>query len=358
MEILAADEDLQVQRLLFQYDLYPYQFVRQGNIIKVETAIGTFALKQKSITRNEIEHLKTAYNLARNLAVDALCPLPTKYGDLVIQGNGEIGYYLLPWFEQTVPESDLLQRYARLFLKTAQMHHQTLDGEDNPASLYQSMIQLLSGRQSVWETFVLAAEHHTYPSPFEQLVLSSAGGYLSNIQRALTYFQEALKVDEGSEKPKEDEKKRSLRRALCHGRLNPLHLVIEDEKCFLINFENCSFGFFIIEAASLFEQASTVLAGSLVPWKEWIRVYLEACPLIEDETAFLFHFLSCSRTSVDLLENYEKESEKNELWFTKRWMAIQETQAAMMAAFQNYFASKEKEDSPNAEKENVAKTEN
>ncbi|MFT8391213.1 MAG: spore coat protein YsxE, partial [Sporolactobacillus sp.] len=286
-----VDQDLLVQRLLFQYDLNPYQFSKQGNVIKVETIIGNFALKEKPMTRNQLSHLLTAYQLASGLAIDALTPLPSKYGDLVIQGDGDIGHYLLPWFEETVPSSDLLTRYSRLFLKAGQMHHQTMKGDDDPEPLYQSMLQFLGYRQSIWENFVLQAEHHVYPSPFEQLVLSSAGGYLTNIQRSLTYFQDALKNEEETENPA----KKGLRRALCHGRLNPLHLVIENEKCYLINFEECSYGLFIIEAAALFEQASAVLTRPHLPWKEWVASYLHACPLTENETAFLFHYIICPR---------------------------------------------------------------
>lgn len=337
---MATEPDLQVRRLLFQYDLFPYQFSQHGSVMKIETVIGNFALKQKKITRNQINHLLTAYKLAGKLAIDALSPLPSKYGDLVIQGDGDSGYYLLPWFEETVPESDLLTRYTRLFLKAGQMHQQTLRGDDNPDQLYQSMVQLLTGRQNIWERFVQEAEYHVYPSPFEQLVLSSAGGYLTNLQNALLYFQGTQKeVEEGTE----NAAKKGMRRALCHGRLNPLHIVIENEKCYLINFEECSYGIFIIEAASLFEQASAVLSKPHLPWKAWISSYLAACPLTDNETTFLFHYLMCPLAPINLLEKYRLQHDQSEFWFTQHWITLQRAQSEMIRAFQGYYEEKQKQ---------------
>ncbi|MFT8873057.1 MAG: spore coat protein YsxE [Sporolactobacillus sp.] len=341
---MTGDQDAPIKRLLFEYDLLPLQIIRYGKLYRIETPGGSFALKSKSINHTIVDRLRVAYRLSAKLMIDALCPLPSKYGDLVIEQQNGIGSYLLPWIEETVAADDLHSRYARLFLKTGQMHRQTLDGEEEAQLVYQAMAERLPDRLGIWETFVSAAEHHLYPSPFEQLVLEASGGYLTDLQRAMTFFREALQPKESDEQVD----KRVLRRAFCHGRLSPLHVLIDHEKSYFINFEHSSYGPCVIEAAALFEQACAVQPADQKEWGEWINAYLSACPLNDEETAFLFHYLISPRAPTDLLAQYMNAHDESELWFTKRWMKLQRAQTAMLEAFRDYFNRKQQ---TNAEQE-------
>lgn len=340
---MAPGEDLRFNRILFQYDLVPLNMDARGNVIKVETVNGTFALKQKKMTERQVAHLHKAYALAGRLIIDAVNPLPSKYGDLVIQGE-EKSYYLMPWFEETVPDSDLGERYRHLFVRAAQLHRQTVQEGKDASDLYRTTAQLVGSRQFEWERFLNKAEHQIYPSPFEQSVLSSAAESLGSMQQASAYFSRGEEKDE-------DGSGKMLRRALCHGRLSPLHLLIEGERSVLSNFEESEEDFFIIETAALFEQASVMLPAGGTSWDGMLRSYLSECPLSEEESAFLYHLLLCPRSQLDLIVQYRRDREQSELWFTKQWMKLNRAHERMIGSLQLFFEQKKKKEEEQKEEE-------
>ncbi|MCO7175520.1 spore coat protein YsxE [Sporolactobacillus kofuensis] len=302
----------QINRILYQYDLYPHHFDDQGNLIKIETYSGTFALKRKALNDQQIRKLQTVYSLARQMTIDAVCPLSSKYGDLIIRTD-ELCYYLMPWFRETVDASDLLERYRHLFIKAGQLHRQTLEKETECMTLYQDMVRVINQRQMVWEQFLYQAEHHVYPSPFEQMVFKSAAIYLVNMQRARDFFSRDHD-DEG--------KGKLMRRALCHGRLSPLHLLIQEERSALTNFENSEYGFFVVEIATLFEQSSVTLGTKKTDWKGFFRSYEAACPMSDEEHEFLLHFLLFPSAHAELLQRYMQTDQRSEQWFVSRWTKL------------------------------------
>ncbi|GGL41316.1 spore coat protein YsxE [Sporolactobacillus putidus] len=346
---MAAGENLHFNRILFQYDLVPLRMDPLGNVIKVETANGTFALKQKKLTDRQIRHLHKAYSLAGRLIIDAVGPLPSKYGDLVVRGE-ENSYYLMPWFEETVPDSDLSERYRHLFVRSAQLHRQTLQEEKDASDLFATAAQMVGARQIEWERFLNRAEHRVYPSPFEQCILSFTADGLNNMQRAFAYFSK------GQEK-NEDGSGKKLRRALCHGRLSPLHLLIEGEKSFLCNFEESEEDFFIIETAALFEQASVMLSPAGESWNRLLHSYFSECPLNEEESEFLFHLLLCPKAPLDLIGEYEENRGHSEQWYTKRWMRLSRAYTEMTGQLQQLLDQKKKKEEEAKKEEEQVKNE-
>lgn len=330
---MEQTDNNRINRILFHYDLAPINLVAGGNLIRVDTYAGTFALKQKALNDRQIRSLQTVYTLARRMVIDAVCPLPSKYGDLVIRGS-EVCYYLMPWFNETVDASNLTERYRHLFVKAGQLHRKTLEKDEDCSALYQSMVRVLNQRQMIWEHFLYKAEHHVYPSPFEQAVLKTAFIYLGNMQVARDFFAKD-KDDEG--------KNKMMRRALCHGRLSPLHLLIENERSCLTNFENSEDGFFIVETASLFEQASATLGLEPVDWRGFFQSYLSACPLNDEEKGFLTHFLLFPSAHAELLSRYVHTKESSEQWFVKRWTNLCHIHQEMFTSIKKEIEAEQKQ---------------
>ncbi|RYM06856.1 spore coat protein YsxE [Sporolactobacillus sp. THM7-7] len=335
-------EDFQIQRILFQYDLVPRRLWNRGSVLKVETSAGFFALKRKKMTDRQVDRVYSVYPLIRSLVIDAVGPLPSKYGDLVV-GDEAYRYYLMPWFEETVPESDLEARYRHLFHKAGELHRQTMREGKGTDGLYRSAFQMVATRYTDWEQFLNMTEHHLYPSPFEQMVMSYSGQALGLFQHALGYFSEraGLNDDASDDRP---------RRALCHGRLSPLHLLIEGEKRYLTNFEEAREDFFIIETAALMEQACSVLPPAQTPWQDLLSAYFSACPLNEAETNFLFHFLLWPRTILGLMDQY-RDKERSELWYTRRFQRLSRGHRRMINQLQTFIEQKRKEKQKSRDKE-------
>lgn len=338
--------DLRIRRFLFQYDLFPYRIDEQNGLIRIATSDGIFALKEKKLDGEQYMSLTRAYRLARSLTIDAVCPLPSKYGDLFLH-DGEGDAYLIPWIEETIPESDLTERYRRLFVKAGQLHRQTMKEKKDPSSLFRTAGQLAGVRKAEWEQFLSGAEHHVYPSPFEQVVLNTAPGYLAPMEQSGVFF---------SSEPEKDDDGQSigLRRALCHGRLSPLHLLAAGERSYLTNFENCHEDFFIIETAALFDQANVMLPADRGLWNNLIRSYVTACPLTDQEDAFLFHYLLTPAVPVDLFRKYVTNHEKSELWFIRKWNRFTKARGNLLSCLGDYVNEKrrkkeEKEQSEKAE---------
>ncbi|RYL93870.1 spore coat protein YsxE [Sporolactobacillus sp. THM7-4] len=348
VKTVETSRNIEINRILFHYDIFPLRLTDQGNMIKAETSAGVFALKRKKMTEKQIGRLYDVYPLIRSLVIDSACPLPSKYGDLVVKWD-ENSYYLMPWFEETVPESDLRERYQRLFLKAGQLHRQTMQKEADASSLYGSAVQMLRAQQSYWERFFNTAEHRVYPSPFEQIVLGYAPSALGYLQRALVFFSQNVS------KQREGESGRVLRRALCHGRLSPLHIMIENEKSFLINFEESKEDFYILETAALFQQASVMLPPDGTEWDRLFRDYFSSCPASDEEASFLFHFLLCPRSLSHLINQYEGKRENSELWFTKRFIRLARGHDQLIRELEKYFddqkQQKEEQEKEEQEKE-------
>ncbi|MCO7127939.1 spore coat protein YsxE [Sporolactobacillus shoreicorticis] len=329
---MEQTDNNRINRILFQYDLVPYNLSVRGNLIRVDTPAGSFALKQKALNDRQIRSLQTVYALIRRMVIDAVCPLPSKYGDLVIRGT-ETSYYLLPWFNETVDLSNLQERYRHLFIKTGQLHRKTLEKKADCSGLYQDMVRVLNQRQMVWEQFLYKAEHHVYPSPFEQAVLKSAFIYLENMQRSHDFFSHD-KDDEG--------KNKTMRRALCHGRLSPLHLLIENERSCLTNFENSEDGFFIVETAMLFEQANVMLGSEQTNWRDFYESYSSVCPLTDEEKDVLVHFLLFPSAHAELLSRYLYSGQLDEQWFVKRWTDLCQAHRNMFTSIKENMDEEQK----------------
>lgn len=338
---MPAEQSAQINRILFQYDLFPIRVETAGPLIRVVTANGDFALKRKKLTGDQIRHMETAYLLARRLVIDAVPPLPSKYGDLIITGEDQCSY-LMPWFEETIPESDVVERYRRLFVKAGQMHRQTMQAEGNTDTLFKMALQTVMAGKMQWEQFLNTAEHHVYPSPFEQTVLNSAGSYLGALEQSNAFFSKGPEKDE-------DGGNKGFRRALCHGRLSPLHLLIAGERSCLTNFEECRDDFFIIETAALVEQANVMLPADSSLWDELLRSYVAACPVTDEELAFLYHSLLCPRTTIDLLAQYTPDHTENELSFIRRWVRFAKAQGNLLRCFQHYLEERKKKESAKEE---------
>jgi hypothetical protein len=324
--------DSRIRRFLFQYDLFPYRIDDLNGLIRITASGGVFALKEKKLDEEQRINLTRAYRLARSLTIDAVCPLPSKYGDLFLH-DGESDCYLMPWIEETVPESDLTERYRRLFVKAGQLHRQTMKGKEDPAALFRTAGQLAGVRKAEWEQFLSGAEHHVYPSPFEQVVLNTAPGYLTPMEQSGVFFFGGPEKDEAGHIT-------GLRRALCHGRLNPLHLLAAGEQSYLTNFENCHEDFFIIETAALFDQANVMLTADRGLWHSLIRSYVTACPLTDQEDAFLFHYLLTPAVPVDLFREYVTNHGKSELWFIRKWNRFTKARGNLLSCLSDYVNEK------------------
>ncbi|WKB36827.1 hypothetical protein QS257_08030 [Terrilactibacillus sp. S3-3] len=127
------------------------------------------------------------YQLTQALTIDAISLLPSKYGDLVIDSDGS-RYYLTPWISETVPASDLAQRYDSLYARAAHLHRQTMGRGDNALELGQSIVSMLTAEKKDYEKFVDEAEHREYPSPLEQVFLRHAAKILANYEAAIQFF--------------------------------------------------------------------------------------------------------------------------------------------------------------------------
>jgi hypothetical protein len=336
-------QDIRIKRLLFQYDLFPYRIDYRDGLIRITAARGVFALKEKKLGDEQRMNLKRAYTLARSLVIDAVCPLPSKYGDLFVR-DGEDDCYLMPWIEETIPESDLTERYRRLFVRAGQLHHQTMKEEIDAGSLFQTAGQLAGAVKAEWEQFLNRAEHHVYPSPFEQVVLNSAPGYLGPMEQGGIFFS-------GGPDKNEDGSSKGLRQALCHGRLSPLHLLAAGEQSYLTNFESCRNDFFIIETAALFDQANMMLPADRGLWNNLIRSYFTACPLTNLEEAFLFHYLLSPVKPVDLFREYAAVHEKSELWFIRNWIRFSRARGTLLSCLRDYLDAKKKKEEKEQNKE-------
>ena len=221
--------------ILKNYQVQPYFVEDHGNVKKIYSDKGTFALKKIVPTTGTdfIRHVHLLYQKGFNRIVPIYPTMDGRYAVL----HEKALYYLMPWMSNEVKE-DRQHKHQQLFRELARLH--TLSAKDITVNKeertehYEKTIQLLDKNQEFLDGFIDQCEKKTYMSPFELVYCL----YYNEISQALRFSK--TKFEEWYEKTKEEEKARMV---ITHGKLSSEHFLYDDKGYgYFINFENARYG--------------------------------------------------------------------------------------------------------------------
>lgn len=290
--------------VLFQYDVYPNKIETIGNIKKLYTPRGTYALKETKMTTEERLWFVHVLERLHRLGFDRfVAPFPSKSGGPLTVHEGRT-YYLMPWLngEDThilSPEEQLIEAGAALHLLTEKEQRYS---DEVVQSSYDGLVKRWSAHEEEFENFAAKAEDKIYFSPFELSYLS--------------FFREAMQAADAAkhhlsrwlELSKENKRYRVV---LCHGRLSTGHFV---DGC-LLNFEHAVLDSPVRDLAMLFR--GTFMQGRATEAEDpfdWLQTYGERFPLREEEKMLLAAYLTFPEAVCRSIREYRDPlPEENEL---------------------------------------------
>lgn len=306
----------ELQDVLEQYRLKPHYLEEDGQLYKLYTWDGVYALKKLGNDNGRAMNLyRTVMELERNQVHHAVPIIPTRDKGM-FSTDGSYYYYLTPWIET----KDLAARdtLADLFKASAVLHKRTTKEESFSAEdrkqLYEEAVKKIELREQRMEEFLEHCEKQIYLSPYE-----------------LTYclnYTELRKLDEVAKQKLEEwyEKtsdKSNQRVVLCHGNLRLEHLVYHhNHKPYLINFERSTISSPVTDLKYLIEHQFYRYPSSRKNMLVAMKTYERLNALTADERLML----GWSLLQMDLVESeisqYVRRTEKNEQKQVKRLQRI------------------------------------
>jgi spore coat protein YsxE len=297
--------------ILKNYSVKPYFVEEHGNIKKIYSDKGTFALKKIGPTTGTdfIRHVHLLYQKGFNRIVPIYPTMDGRYGVL----HDKNLYYLMPWMSNEIKE-DRTHKHQQLFRELARLHtlsaKEITVNKDEREEHYDKTIALLDKNQEFLDGFIDECEKKTYMSPFELLFCL----YYNEISQALRFSK--TKFEEWYEKTKEDEKARMV---ITHGKLSSEHFLYDDKGYgYFINFENARYGSPIHDLLPYLSRTFQTQPTRNDEAIDWVYHYFKYFPFKTDEKLLFFSYLSYPIPIIQVVERYyKKEQPKNELKFVR-----------------------------------------
>lgn len=149
--------------ILNNYQVKPYFVEEHGNIKKIYSNKGTFALKKMdpTIGTDFIRHVHLLYQKGYNRIVPIYPTMDGRYAVL----HDKALYYLMPWMSNEVKE-DRTQKHQQLFREVARMHTITAKeikvNKEERTEHYEKTIEVLDKNQEFLDGFIDECEKDVY----------------------------------------------------------------------------------------------------------------------------------------------------------------------------------------------------
>jgi spore coat protein YsxE len=298
--------------ILASYAIEPYFVEDLGNIQKVFSNKGVFALKRvpPHLGVEFIRHVQSLYQKGYYRIVPIYPTMDGRYA--VLQQNTL--YYLMPWIANGEKETDF-ERNKKLFRELARLH--TLSSQEIPISKearkehYESTLLVLEKDEEFLTGFLEACENKIYLSPFElQFCL-----YYNDANQAFRFSKERL--ESWYEKTKEQEKVRTV---LIHGKFSSEHFLFDEKGYgYFMNFENSRQGSPYQDFLPYLFRALKGLPKRCEDCIDWLMVYTKFFPLKEEERQLMLSYFTHPVSFVKVVKDYhKKETGKKERKFSQQ----------------------------------------
>ncbi|WP_394233126.1 spore coat protein YsxE [Niallia oryzisoli] len=283
-------------QILRSYRIEPYFVEEMGNIQKVYSNNGVYALKKINPQHGMdfIRHVQTLYQKGYNRIVPIYPTLDGRYA--VLHENSL--YYLMPWLSSE-DKRDPFESQQQLFRELARLHsisaREIKVNKEERTAHYEKTKAELEQDEEFLDELLEACERKIYMSPFELTFCM----YYHTAKQALFFSKQ--KLNEWYNETKDKEKARIV---IVHGKMASDHFVFDEKGYgYFINFEESSIG---APTHDLLPFLARSLKGYLKQSEdifEWLYTYFKYFPLKDDE---MMLFLSYLAHPVNLLKTAQR----------------------------------------------------
>ncbi|WP_257008388.1 spore coat protein YsxE [Bacillus sp. FJAT-45350] len=288
--------------IFYHYELYPEKIKEYGNVKRIYTRQGEFALKESSLQQEEADWLIHVVRRLNRLGYRNLVPIiPTKYGEYTLSTDTHT-YYLMPWIHQDENRGDMPMERV-IVEQMGEIHRLTVksqayEREDIDQS-YQSLLTRWERRKRDLEQFAEQAEGKVYISPFELTLLTHHHFLNAMIETAKTHLK--TWYDQCIEKEK-------YRSVLCHGKLSRQHLLLyQNNQPLLFNFERATLDTPARDLALFYRYSLPYAKWDEEEILNWYGIYNQQLPLLEEERHLLASYLSFPEPILYAIDSYRQQ---------------------------------------------------
>ena len=254
---------IQLNDILKKYDIKPYRYTNNGNVIIIENKNDRFIVRKKSMDEEIFSYLKT-----RNFDY-----FPRFINDLndefIIQEYVEDIKYPS---EQKI--LDLINLVSLLHNKTT--HYKEVDIEDYKR-LYEDISNNIEYLKSYYFDIITTIETHTFMSPYEYLFARN----ISKINSVLNFCE--IEISNWYNLVKDKTKERQV---VLHNNLDLSHF-IKNDKSYLINWKKSKIGNPIFDLFVLYKRHALDF-----DFESIFNAYEQSYPLSIDEKRLLYILIS------------------------------------------------------------------
>lgn len=300
-----SDSLKKAAQILRSYRIEPYFVEVLGNVQKVYSKNGVFALKKINPQHGMdfIRHVQTLYQKGYNRIVPIYPTLDGRYA--VLYENNL--YYLMPWLSKE-EKRDPFESQQQLFRELARLHsisaREIKVNQEERTIHYEKTKAELEQEEEFLDEYLEACERKIYMSPFELMFCM----YYHTVKQALFFSKQ--KLTEWYEGTKEKEKARIV---IVHGKMAREHFLFDEKGYgYFINFEEANVG---SPTHDLLPFLARSLKGYLKQPDELIDslyMYFKYFPLKEDEMQLFFSYLAHPGTLIKTAQRLFQEGKNRD----------------------------------------------
>ncbi|MBO9130514.1 spore coat protein YsxE [Bacillus sp. 165] len=303
--------------LLQMYQLKPDYFENYGNVTKVYTNQGAYALKKINHDRMSRNPFMRHIQMLTEKGFTHYAPIYHTQDGRYVLYDEENSYYLMPWLEQMDQSSDENDRYHKMFRTLALMHQKTQREETINEKMITQHYEVIQKR---WEEerngldqFLTGCESSWYMSPFELQFVS----HYHHVMRAHEFATK--KMEQWYEAMKEKEKTRV---SLIHGNLSSQHFLFDYQRNgYFISLENSGYSSPITDLVTFYLRTFQTYPVARNDRYEWFQEYEKNFPLQQEEKTLMLGYMAYPQKFINQVIRYSNtenaRDERNELSHAK-----------------------------------------
>lgn len=325
--------EFNLEELVSQYGISAEYVEQHGDVWRVSTKKGAFALK-----KIRKEH---AYPLFRNIhalyqrGIKTIVPIyQTNQGYYFIENYAD-AFYLMPWIEDE-EERELDFKDSLMFKELAKLHSMTVQEreyeEEEITTYYDRVSGEWSKEQEELEKFVDKCEKKIYMSPFELQVCT----YAHEISLAQKFSMQ--KLDGWQEAMKESKRHRV---AMTHGRVSFHHFVKDTEgRGYFISWERAKQGPPTNDLISFYHRYLRTYPLYCDDCIEWFYDYQKGFSLQEHEKDLTLSYLSYPKPFMQAVHTFQQPNDQARKHISERDLVKRVQSSYWMAKNIEYVAGR------------------
>ncbi|MEI4829468.1 spore coat protein YsxE [Bacillus sp. FJAT-53711] len=286
--------------ILQLYQLAPEHIEEYGNVIKIYTSQGPYALKKLPPQKLERSNLMYYVQFLREKGFTNFAPIyHTKDGRHVLT-DGEHSYYLMPWLGSAEGQGEENDQYHKMFQTLALMHRKTVREEEVTEEALQEHFDTISNRWEqdgvLLEQFLVESEAKWYMSPFEL--------------QYCTYFHQALRAHEFATKQFTEwheamKEKEKTRISFIHGNVSMKHFLFDYQRNgYFISLEDAQFATPVQDIVQFYSRSFNTYPIARNDRYEWYQIYQKNFAFTKEEKLLMFAYLAYPKTFIKQVHSY------------------------------------------------------